>query len=239
MNRNRRTRSLMPIALTMLLLVGGCTRATRLRPAPGADDADWLSQAAVSEVAEFEVVAQGNAWPDDAGIQREVTPVRVVLENDNEHAVRLQYRDFALIASDGTRYAALPPHQIDGTVSEKVTLRYVDPLPDPMFVHRGFLVASYTRPIYPTLGHYGGRLTFDHTYYDYYQSYWVDYELPTPTMLRHALPEGVLEPEGRVDGYLYFEKVDPDHDQVRLRADVVAAETGRILGEISIPFMVE
>lgn len=239
MRRIEESRALVYAAIGGLLLVGGCARATRLEPAPGANEAQWLPQAAVSEVAEFEVVAQGGAWPDDRGIERHVTPVRVVLENESENPVRLQYRDIALIANDGTRYAALPPHRIDGTISEKVTLRHVEPLADPMFVHRGFLVAAYTRPIYPTLGHYGGRLTFDRSYYDHYQSYWVDYELPTPTMLRHALPEGVLEPEGRIAGYLYFEKVDPTHEQVRLRADVVAANTGKILGEVSIPFVVD
>lgn len=239
MIRFEKLRTLVYPVLAMVLLVGGCTRATRLQPAPGANEAPWLPQAAVSEVAEFEVVAQGNAWPDDADIERHVTPVRMTLENESDMAVRLQYRDFALIATDGTRYAALPPHRIDGTISERVALRHVEPLADPMFVHRGFLVADYTRPIYPTLGHYGGRLTFDRTYYDHYQSYWVDYELPTPMMLRHALPEGVLEPEGRIAGFLYFEKVDPAHEQVRLRADVVAANTGKILGEISIPFVVE
>jgi hypothetical protein len=57
-------------------------------------------------------------------------------------------------------------------------------------------------------------------------------------MIAEVLPEGVLEPGGRVEGFLYFERVDPQAPRVRFRADLTSADTGEVFGEVSIPFTV-
>jgi len=222
-----------------LIFAAGCARQTVLRPGPDADEVSWMEQAAVEEVDDVRIVAQVDTWPGDPDVETHVTPVRVVVENDSDQPVRLRYQEFALIAADGSRFAALPPYAVEGEVTDRTIVEHPQPMSDPMFEYRRFTVASYTGPVYPTLGKYEGRFVYDPYYYHYYQDYWVDYELPTVTMLEHAIPEGVIAPDGRVAGYLYFEPVPPEQSKVRFRADVVNASNGQMLGEVSIPFVVK
>jgi hypothetical protein len=58
-------------------------------------------------------------------------------------------------------------------------------------------------------------------------------------MRRRVLPEGVLEPGGRVSGFLYFEKLDGDPQGVRLVTELVNARNGRRFATSRIPFRVE
>ena len=51
-------------------------------------------------------------------------------------------------------------------------------------------------------------------------------------MVQKALPEGVLEPEGRITGFLYFEDADFDPDRGTFVADLVDAKSLRRLGRI-------
>ena len=61
-------------------------------------------------------------------------------------------------------------------------------------------------------------------------------DLPTFDMLRKALPEGVLEPGGRLSGFVYFEDVGPGVERVELRADFENADTGERIVRLGIPF---
>ncbi len=82
--------------------------------------------------------------------------------------------------------------------------------------------------------------SFDSEYYGFYNDYWRNIELPTQEMLDRALPEGSLEDGGRVEGFVYFEKVDPDQvERVVFRFDLIDAQTGGIFGTLSIPFVVK
>ena len=63
-------------------------------------------------------------------------------------------------------------------------------------------------------------------------------------MVQKALPEGVLEPGGRMAGVLYFENVDigdvnGDDDMGRFSMDLVDASTTRAIGTISIPLEID
>ena len=232
-------RALAP-AVACAAVLAGCALPANLRPAPGADDATWLDQAAVSEVDGVEVVAQANAWPGDPQVPTEVTPIRVVIENDGVEPVRVRYQEFALVADDGRSYAALPPYGVEGQVTDRVVVHNADPVFDPRFVHRDFFVVDTIGPTwYPDFDTYDGPFDRDVYYYEHYHEYWVDIDMPTPSMLAHVIPEGVVSPGGKVDGFLFFEKVDDDHSRVRFRADMVAAATGDVLGEVSIPFVVD
>jgi hypothetical protein len=55
-------------------------------------------------------------------------------------------------------------------------------------------------------------------------------------MLEMAIPEGVLEPQGRVAGFLYFQRMNDDLKQITLKADLLNARTGATFGTLSIPF---
>jgi hypothetical protein len=58
-------------------------------------------------------------------------------------------------------------------------------------------------------------------------------------MLAKGIPEGVLEPEGRISGFLYFEKLPDNLDRITFEADLINARTGVTLGTVRIPFVIE
>jgi hypothetical protein len=62
--------------------------------------------------------------------------------------------------------------------------------------------------------------------------------LPTQDMVKRALPEGRLENGGTIAGFLYFQGVADRERQVILQAQLMDANTGEGLGELSIPFYV-
>lgn len=224
--------------LLMAGLVAGCATTTDLEPAPGANEVADLEDAAVSRVNGVQVLAQADTWPGTAPISQEVTPVRVVIENNSSQPLRIRYNDFALVSADGQRFAALPLYGIEGTVEEPVTAEAYTPVTNPVFTYTDFTVAPYYSTIYPGITPFAGAFAFDPFYYDTYVTYWRDRSLPTTEMFTRALPEGVVMPNGRVDGWLYFEEVG-DARRVTFRADLTEATRGRSFGEIRIPFMVE
>jgi hypothetical protein len=79
---------------------------------------------------------------------------------------------------------------------------------------------------------------FDWAYYDRYYPVW-SVSLPTEDMLEMAIPEGVLEPQGRISGFLYFPRVNPDAERVVFQAALVSARTGEEFGAVEVPFVVE
>lgn len=225
--------------LALALVFAGCsTQRTQLDPAPAANEAAGMMDAAVNTVDGVRVVAQSQAWPGMAEVKREVTPLRVVMENNGSMPVRIRYDDFSLVGPQGERYAALPPYGVEGSVQEPTLVEGYDPVTAPTFQYTNFYVAPYYASAYPTLTPYADPFYYDPVYYDRYYTAWESIALPTEEMVAEVLPEGVLEPGGRVEGFLYFEHVDPEAPRVRFRADLTNADTGEVFGEISIPFTV-
>lgn len=85
---------------------------------------------------------------------------------------------------------------------------------------------------------YDGKYVTNPGYWDRFGPLMRAVELPTSDMLRKGLPEGVLEPGGRVTGFLYFEGIGPDVDRVRLLADFPDAVTDERVTRLGIPFEV-
>ena len=103
-----------------------------------------------------------------------------------------------------------------------------------------FSVAPYLAEYYPALKAAASSWLYDPLYYvDTFTTEMAGQHLPTPDMLRAALPEGVLEPNGTVGGFVYFQRVEDGTARVTLRHDLVNASTGVELGIITIPFVVE
>jgi hypothetical protein len=232
---HRRSRSTALLLLPVLLAVAsGCARRANLTPAATPEDVG--PESAVSNVEGVRVRVESDAWPARSRISLHVTPLRIRLTNQGERSVRVDYSDFSLVAADGTRYGALPPYRVEGTVSEPVLAEAYAALDDPSFTYRDFVVAPYYAPIYPRLAVYPGSYFYDPVYVDRYYRYWATTAPPTPEMLARALPAGVLEPGGEVEGFLYFERVDPEHAAVVFRADLTSISDGERFGEIRIPF---
>lgn len=227
------------IALGAFLMLGapGCVKRADLTPAASARELH--PEGAISEVDGVEMIVETEPWPGREDVTLFVTPVRVTVRNESGDDLRLTYSDFALLAPDGRRYAALPPYGLEGPVEAPTLVGPYVPLHDLRFEHHGFLVASYYSPIYPSLGVYPGLYLHDPFYYRHYHAYWTHHRLPTADMLAWAFPAGVLQDDGMISGYLYFERVDPQEPWVRFRADLVTSKDGRRLGEIRIPFNVD
>lgn len=215
-----------------------CSRAVELEPANPAQHVGGLEEAAQEEHNGVQVTALTDAWQGREQIRHEVTPLRLIIENEGDKPVALQFRNFSLVASDGKKYAALPPMKIEGEIADS---RVVMGPVSPTWTARGFDVAPYySASTYGAHAPVGvGPFALDYSYYDTYYPSWDGLELPTTEMLQAALPEGTLKPGGRVDGFLYFEKVSSDVDRVVLNASLVAPDKGEQIAAVSLPFEVD
>ncbi len=217
----------------------GCNNNPDLKPAKNANKVKGISNTAVSTVEGVQVSAESGAWDGVPEIKEKVTPLHIVIVNKSGKPLKISYNEFSITDSSGKRYSALPPYEITGTVENPEIVQKYNPLGAPTFDYRGFKVAPYYSHIYPKLPVYGGEYYYDPYYYRYYSGYWKDLNLPTAGMLDRVLPDGVLDDNGRLSGFLYFEKVNTSKKFVTFRADLVNAENGHDFGTITIPFKVE
>jgi hypothetical protein len=201
---------------------------------------------AVSEVDNVNVIADPK-WNGDPEILEYVTPIKVTINNNSDHELLLQYRDFSLVSEKGSYYAALPPYQITGTLQDPAPAHEYPRIVRPGFRHRRFFIAPYYGRIYPGIPpfRFGPRdgfpsfdPFFDPFYFHNYPYYWRNTPLPTPFMLQEAIPEGVIDPGGFVMGYVYFQKVNPEAKKVIFQLDL--QDKGHVaFGTVSIPFTVK
>ena len=226
-----------------VVIAAGCGTGANLQPAPTATEVGPEDEAAITVVDDITVQAQTDAWTGDPGVTTHVTPIRVTIDNDSGEPLRIRYGEFALVSSDGERYAALPPFNVEGDVTEPVLVREYDPVVDPLFTFDGFEVAPYYSDVYPDLTPYADPFFYDPDYYYRYggdlEAIFAEQDLPTVNMLQNVLPEGVLYDGGRVSGFVYFEKVDEDVPLVTFRADLEKAESDESFGTVRIPFTTE
>lgn len=228
--------------LGALFFIAGCAGRPELVPAPGAERVVPGGTIATASAGDVAVTVDPDAWRGNVPIAHAVTPMHVQIENASDRKLAIRYRHFAMIGKSGEWFAALPPYEIRGTVAGVAPARRYPPV-DPLgFTYDGFYVAPFYHFMYPGLSVYDGHpFHFDPLYYDRYYSRWPRerIELPTPEMLRFALPEGVLEEGGALAGFLYFEPVDPDVSPVTFQADIVDIVSGEKLATLSIPFVVQ
>jgi hypothetical protein len=214
----------------LALLVGGC--AARLRPGPAATVVPGRGHGAEATEAGVRVVARADAWrARPAQLEAVVTPVLVTIENGGSRPLRISQADFALVSDVGRRFAAVPPFEIEGSMSE--------PLPSYGFPR--------WRPAPRLLGFHRGRAVYvfdpfwyDPTWYDpFYPSGFVHIDLPTADMVQLALRETPLEPTASTTGFVYFQRVPGDVGHLNFTLRLVDARTGDPFGTIFIPFVVE
>lgn len=231
----RATLALCASFLFGLLLTAGCARGPEIRPAPEARVVPGEEKGAVGLADGVRMVAKGDTWSGRPGNLEEIlTPIEATIENRSGKPIQIRYNNFVLVSPAGFRSYALPPHKIEATTEEPVP---TTPL-TPGFFHRDFYVAPYHRPFYgPHLRAWSDPFFFDPLYYRRHYARW-PVELPTDDMLRKAIPEGVLEDNGRVSGFFYFQNIGEDISRFSVNAELVNAETGETFGMVSIPFVV-
>jgi hypothetical protein len=237
-----------------LAFIPGCSGRSQLVPGPGANLMPGTTEAVDTTVEGVQVVVDSYAWNGDPAILDEITPLKVTIKNNSGKSLLVRYRDFAITSQSGKFYAALPPFKITGTVDKPVLAAGYPLMAEPYFDNDGFLIAPYYSEIYPDIPSvYGDDFAFDDFgfdndygwpyydpfYYNEYYTYWATIDLPTPRMLRLALPEGIIKNGGHVSGFLYFQEVSPKLDLVNFRTDLVNAKNSQTFGTATIPFVVK
>lgn len=223
----RRATDLLALVLGVAALTG-C--AARLAPAPGTVVAPGPGAGAVAREAGVQISARVHAWRHvPSSLEVIVTPIFVTIENNGPVPLRVRRDDFALVAADGTRSVARGPYEIEGFASEQAPAGLAHP--------RVFVGIGAYRG-----GRFGLGMPFGgdpFLYDDYYYPSLVQVPLPTGDMVQMTLPERVLEPGARTEGFLYFDRVDRKAKRVDFTARLANATSGDQIGTITIPFVVD
>lgn len=237
----KRTKIMKPRTLTLAaaiapLALASCQNGgTPDSQAPAAGEEVQLEETAEAATSGIEVKATVKSWPGEAFIKKEVTPVRISIDNGSADAsVDVSYKRFRLVEDDGDQRAALPPFEIEGEAPEvRVGAEYE--VIDYDWVGTEYDVYNVYDPIY------GDDVVvsdvdwvYEPDYYVDHYTYWADTPLPSTEMLVLALPEGVVKPGGTLQGWMYFEEVDATAEAVTLKVDLVDPNTDEKLGEIEL-----
>jgi hypothetical protein len=231
----------------------------RLRPAHDAHAVAGMVRAAADADNQIEVIAQTGVWPGDARVMQHVEPVRIRVGNYGDRPVHVRYEHFRLVSPEGRSYPVVPPVRVQSEASASAR-RIIAP----RFVSAKYRVAPhYGAATYPAITKQDGEVpsspatTRGRTTQRRLEG------LPTAEMISWAIPEGVLEVFGYVEGYLFFERVRDEDKRVELRAFLTAprapaakapldiagvsakaawsdkTRSGEIVADVSIPFVVE
>lgn len=260
---NARSRWALLCCILLSLAIGLACAAKRVVLAPAPTDTLASNGGAVAEADGVRIVVTPNAWNGNpADLPDRVQPLRVSITNHSSRALRVVYSDFALRAPNGKLFADLPPYSIHGT--EYVSQNSPDtqyassfvqkkappaaaPAPAPHaptvvivpdFDYDDFYYAPYWAYGYDGLSPWPYPWAPDWAYYDNYYPYMQRIHLPTRSMLKKGIPEGVIKPNGHVTGFLYFQKVDPKEKDVTFTAKLQDASNGQIFGKLEIPLVV-
>ena len=222
-----RTRTLAGVALAVV--GAACSSETTLSPGPGPAVAPvGPGQGTVASAAGVTLEVRSRAWQGDPEtLESEMTPLFIEITNKSSHALLVRYRDLQLHTNEGETFAALPPYDIDEDVTERLAVYD--------YSYAGFRVAPYLANYYPRM-RVADPYWWDGAYYDTFVPAYRRVRLPTQDMIRLALPEGVLQPGGKMEGFVYFEELDNDVTRVILTTDLIDASTRSRFGHIEVPF---
>jgi hypothetical protein len=229
--------------VSLLLLLAACVYEPVLVPDTNARTVG--DHVAVTQVQGVQMAVDGTAWRGEPmNLPELLTPVHISIDNLGQVPLRLTYRDFGIAGETGMRYTAIPPLQAQVPNSQRDTapgairlsLAAYPAAPQhvaPRFHHHHFYVAPYYGWYYP--GYPTWAAPFP---YEYYGPYSWPQQLPSQDMIAEALPEGVLQPGGHVDGFLYFQGVYGREEHVRFDMRLVDANSGATVGTAYIPLRV-
>ncbi|MDQ3191544.1 MAG: hypothetical protein M3Q58_08120 [Bacteroidota bacterium] len=220
----------------LILWLNSCRTYPVLTPATNASKPDTPEQSATASVAGVRVIVQAQAWDGTTVLKDHITPLRVTINNNSGKSIKVNYMDFVLVSSDGEQFAALPPYEIEDSIQD-LSPRANHDIITPDFFYEGFSIAPYYFPRYEGIDAFDGNFHYSPDYHDNYYHYWAEIPLPTIEMLQQALPEGVIQDKGKVTGFLYFEVVPDNIQQINFKMNVVDSENENRLGTLTIPFL--
>ncbi|TFI57551.1 hypothetical protein E2493_14360 [Sphingomonas parva] len=178
--------------------------------------------------------AEVDRWPGPARITSKLTPVKITLENHGPKPVLLAYNRIKLVGRDGREFRTLPLYRVQRSAAGEAELPHAFAVRDQKFEVSGFRLARLYGRAYPGQPLADTAIGLDPAYYALYESYYDGEPLPTTGMRRWGLPEGVLDPGGRVEGYLYFEKAPNSAEPLTLKYELVDALSGASSGIVSV-----
>lgn len=229
-------------------VLSSCVVEPFLVPDVGAQPVTGDESTAYAEQQGVHFYADGAAWKGDPPqLAQVMTPVLITIDNRSSRSLRLSYSDLRLVGSSGFVYPAMAPmpgrnivSSIDGQKCMVVLADYsaaapVRPPRHPRFRQHRFYVAPHYRYFYPNYYAWPNTFFYDPSYYD--NLTWPQ-RLPTADMLAEALPEGVVQAGGNVQGFIYFQQVAQRERQVRLEFSLVNADDGTAFGVVMVPFVV-
>lgn len=229
---NQRPKPAWQICAAFLVL--GCERGPLLEPAAASLQPRDMPGAVMAQQSQVRVIAQAREWPGPARIAEVVTPLRIVIENGSQRPLEVRYSSFEIAALAGETYRAIPPRRVTGVVDTEEYIR-------PGFTYGRFYAAPYNHGYYSGVPTYRGEFPLEGSYHERHYDYWDGRAvLPTPQVIARALPEGVLNPGGRLDGYVYFEK--PQQKQgtgVALQVRLKATDSAEPFVSVSLPFVLD
>jgi hypothetical protein len=202
---------------------------------PNGAAAQEREEQGTSTVAGVQISVKADSWQGWPAHLTEVIPLLVSIENRGSAAVRLRYEDFRLAPAAGIPRVALPPFDIRAAETAVVGTTGFARYP---YTINGFFVAPHLAPYYPYIDPFTGAFVYDPFYYTTYYPAFARIPLPTRDMVAKALPEGVLRPGGRIEGFLYFDE-GFDSERATFQLDLVDAETSRQLGMAAIPLEID
>jgi hypothetical protein len=220
-------------SLTVLLVLAAVSCGQgRLLPAASAHSIPGAPEAATEEKGGIRVSADGDDWKGPpADLATKLTPVKVRIVNHSGQPAVIEYARFKLIGGHGRVYRALPPVPLDHKVDEIAAIH-------PVYAASNFFVAPRYHDVYPTFSPWSRPLERDDDSSAEGEQRW-GRDLPTRTIERMGLPEGVVADGGEISGFLYFENAVGHENRLTFRADIYDEQSGDQLAKIEIPFRVE
>lgn len=208
-----------------IFLVAGCA-SRRLAPLPDGGLINPELRSAMKTENGVTVTVQASAWhgtPSDLG--RYVTSLYVVIQNDTTSTLALGYEDVMLFDENRTQYNALTSETVVKILQAAYQGTYVF---SPFFSFYGSVFIG------------SGFFSYYPYYYPFYPwwDYPVYYQVPLDDVFNQALMPGLINPNAKLQGFIYFQRIPPKIKNVTLVIGWKAqGEEGR--DKFSFPFAIE
>ena len=212
------------LILAIVFLAGCASR--RLVPLPNGGLINPELRSAMKTENGVTVTVQASAWhgtPSDLG--RYVTSLYVVIQNDTTSTLALVYEDVMLFDENRTQYNALTSETVVKILQAAYQGTYVF---SPFFSFYGSVFIG------------SGFFSYYPYYYPFYPwwDYPVYYQVPLDDIFNQALMPGLINPNAKLQGFIYFQRIPSKIKNVTLEIGwKVQGEEGH--HKFSFPFAIE
>lgn len=223
------------LILIIFFSVGCASSSRNLIPLSDNGSTDPKLQSSFKSEDGVKVVVRASAWsgsPDN--IERYVTPFHLEIQNSSDKTLDFDYDDLALFDENRTQYNALPPQTVADVLQSGFRGGYGYRSFYPSFslgIGSGFFFGR--RAFFSPFGF--GRYGFSPFWYPPAYSYRPP---DTEDIFTQALIPGSVQPNAKLEGFVYFKMVPDEVERVTLEVGYeVQGEQER--HRLSFPFAVQ